>query len=199
MSTLISYSSRSRRKPFWVLSKAVAQASSSHVDFATPGPSYCDNPPSGLFLTSALIVNHLLFSLYIFMKSGAFVWTFATDYVRSSHSKLAIQMCGYTSGKSVIIQLSERESAWGNRVFVCIETLINCSKVTGFILIIERFFFNESLNYLPHSCPFSIQTEWFKLPNAKSASFDSWTNKGLNVLIRQPQTILYLEEKKDLP
>lgn len=42
-----------------------------------------------------------------------------------------------------------------------------------------------------YSCPFPIQTEWFK-----SASFDSWTNKRLNVLIRQPQTILYLNKKK---
>lgn len=42
---------------------------------------------------------------YIFMKSGPFVWTFATDYMRSSHSKLGVQMCSYISRKSVIIQL----------------------------------------------------------------------------------------------
>lgn len=49
---------------------------------------------------------------------------------------------------------------------------------------------------IPCSCLFPIQTEWVKLPKTKSASFDSWTNKRLNVLIRQPQTILYLEKKK---
>lgn len=47
-----------------------------------------------------------------------------------------------------------------------------------------------------YSCPFPIRSECFKLPNTKSASFDSWTNKRLNVLIRQPHTILYLEKKK---
>lgn len=35
--------------------KAVAQASSSHVDFASPGPSYCDNPPSGLLFFNVTI------------------------------------------------------------------------------------------------------------------------------------------------
>lgn len=47
-----------------------------------------------------------------------------------------------------------------------------------------------------YSCPLPIRSECFKLPNTKSASFDSWTNKRLNVLIRQPHTILYLEKKK---
>lgn len=37
------------RSHFRSFSKAVALASSSHVDFPFPGLSYCDNPQSALF------------------------------------------------------------------------------------------------------------------------------------------------------
>lgn len=82
-------------------------------------------------------------------------------------------------------------------MFVCIEMLINCG--TGSILIIGRFFFNESIS----SC--SIHVHSLSGPNDSNCqthsplSFDSSTDEGLNVLIRQPHTILNLQKKRDLP
>lgn len=46
---------------------------SAHVDFAPPGPTYCDNLLSGfLLLPSALIVNHLLHFIYL---RDAYLWS----------------------------------------------------------------------------------------------------------------------------
>lgn len=77
-------------------------------------------------------------------------------------------------------------------MFVCIEMLINC----GFILIIRRFFFNESIS----SCSIHVHslsgTNDSNCQTHSPLSFDSSTNEGLNVLIRQPHTILYLQRKR---
>lgn len=80
-------------------------------------------------------------------------------------------------------------------VFVCIEILINCSDW-------PHFGHSEISLWVPKfmlcSSPFPTRTDWFKLTNTKCVFCDSWTNKSFNVLIRQPQTILYLEKKEKL-
>lgn len=86
------------------------------------------------------------------MKSGAFVWTFATDYVHSSHSKVADQMWSCESQSFIHLLQSMFFKEWG----VCLHwNFYNFSKrLHCDHRDVARFFFNEAIN----ACPFHVHS-----------------------------------------
>lgn len=103
-----------------------------HMDFVSPGPSYCDNLSSGLDRMNRRSPAILFFFFFSFL-SDTYLWSLVC---LCEHSLLIMwtplhpdleSRCAVIQAESQSLFNSQRPCSLRNRVFVCIETLISCS------------------------------------------------------------------------
>lgn len=166
----------------------------------SPGASHCDNGQSFVFSVS---FNHQSPAILLLLPKNTYLWglVFLCAHLRLIMSTfLTLELdsrCAALQAESHPLLSSQSSCSLRNKVFIWAETQINCSN--GFDSDhTVTFIFNESINLLNALFVFTLHLDRItpELPNTKSAFFDRWTNKSLNVLIRQPQTALCLEKKK---